>query len=745
MVPLPGSLLESLGPACPWVLLAVLTGAPQDVAPAGRERSGAIEVPLVPMPGAPVLGLTVAASFLDFDADGWIDLYVHYSGRLWRNQEGRGFVLAADLDAFLPRTVGRYGASCADYDGDGLADIACEPRADCLYVLRNLDGAGSFQEIARDPALLLDPPGCFMLGETFCWADVDDDGDLDLWATAYPSSVVPGSGGNQFLENLGPTGPGGAYRFRRATDSSGLGNPPEVSRPEGAQFVDVDRDGDLDAFANGTLYRNVTDSTGARFVPLVGAPVGLTLVDRLDEGVLFLDYDLDGDQDLLVVYHPDIVLWENRGDGTFFQADDALDQPGVGDRTGCSAEDWDLDGDLDLTTAGTFRRNLLMETGTPFLRIASEALPPASVSSPAWGDWDRDGDLDCVLSNHDNRGLFYENTTYGPDTPAARKRSVRVRPVRNSERVERGLETEFGATVELRVHDDPSGFVRRRFVASSHGYLQQSEYALTLALPPAHALQATPSVLFDLVVDFPSLPANGIVRIGPAVNPVLGALSLETLAAHEVTVFRSGLVRIGGIDHPPRPEVETRLFSSGCLAEPAPGAPLERPATVAEPWLVGLELDTSDALDSARLEELVLDGQLAPPAPGHEANVILLDVTGGEPRRVVQETRATAPRNDRSFLPLDWPLEPGHRYRLLCRVTALRASPLAAGRSADLMNRGALACPAAGRDDRIAAEAELDPTRTWMELRYRPGRSRPDGRRRGRAGADGAVGTRKQP
>src|SRR5262249_16751508 len=152
----------------------------------------------------------------------------------------------------------------------------------------------------------------------------------------------------------------GAYRFALRTEESGLGIPPNTQRPEGAQFADVDRDGDVDAYANGTLYQNRSDASGPRFHQLLRRTTGITLPTSLDEGALFFDYDLDGDLDLLVVYKGlGNKIWENRGDGTFIEAVGALESPGSGSTTGCSAEDWDLDGDLDITTGGVFRRNLL--------------------------------------------------------------------------------------------------------------------------------------------------------------------------------------------------------------------------------------------------------------------------------------------------------------------------------------------------------------------------------------------------
>lgn len=709
--------------------------AAQSAAPGTSPRPellGGVDVPLERLPDVPTFNSS-GGSFLDYDRDGWVDYFTNSNGGLWRNENGgTSFVRIADLDQYLPPIdFDRYGASAGDYDNDGLPDIAQSPRQGCFYLLHN-EGGGVFREVATDPSVLATPIPCGMDGESFVWGDVDADGDLDLWLTAYPPDVSPGSTGNLFLENLGPTGPGGAYRFEERTATSGLGNPPNVNRPEGAQFVDVDRDGDLDGFANGTLYQNVSDASGVRFVPLVRQPTGILLASVLDEGTVFLDHDLDGDLDLVLVLRGRNVLYENRGDSTFVDASaEWLDTPAAGATEGCSAEDWDLDGDLDLTTSNVFRRNLLVESGTPFLRQATTAISGTLLNFclPSWADWDKDGDLDCALANFQGRGAFLRNTLFDADTPVTRRNSVRVVPVGDSPTLADGTESEFGATVELRVRGDTSGHVRRRFVASSHGYLQQSEYALTLALPPGpDPLEPARGVQFELVVDFPSLPAGGIQRLDRHVNPVLGALELEALAGAEVRVFESGLVRIGERDHAPTGAFDARVWSTGALLLPVLATPTPAPTPVPEPaWIVGLELVTRADAGAVQTSELVLDGALAPGGPARcDSNLLLWDVTPGEaPVLLAAETRATSPRNQRSFLPLDWRLKPGRHYRVLARVTSLRPStlaPAAPERAVEVL--GGLSFP--GRNPCATPGSPLsvvDPGTTWLELRYHEGRT----------------------
>jgi hypothetical protein len=145
-------------------------------------------------------------------------------------------------------------ALLVDWDGDGDRDLAAIVRAD--VVLFANDGSGRFQW-----KTLIQAPGTVMLSA----ADFDEDGDLDLYATAYarpdeddawpvPYHDAENGQPNVLIENLGD------WRLANATDERGLGrNNTRFSFAAG--WEDYDEDGDQDLyvandFGRNCLYRN---------------------------------------------------------------------------------------------------------------------------------------------------------------------------------------------------------------------------------------------------------------------------------------------------------------------------------------------------------------------------------------------------------------------------------------------------------------------------------------------------------
>lgn len=665
----------------PLALLLALPAAAQD-----------LKVQLLTTPSWPAgLGITRTSgvSWGDLDGDGWVDFFGAYSGQVWRNREGRDW--ARYPDVLAPKS--RYGQAIADYDNDGDGDVATEPRSNVdegMNLLQNLFGVTQWVDVASDPNIVDVKP--YGNAETNAWADVDFDGWIDLFVPVYPSWVY-GAPGNFFLHSLGPTGPGGEVRFTEMSAQAGLDNVPGTVRPEGTEFHDVDSDGDLDLYSGGALYSNRSTPGVPLFDALDPSTSGIPYPDVLDEGLVFLDYDLDGDLDLLIswcVGPPRIRMLENRGDGRFFLTPEKVIEDNAATHClGVTRADFDGDGDIDFTTSDVFHRNTFVETGNREFVPATHTIPPdhLSQSTLAWADWDRDGDLDLLIGTGLDQGYLYDNTLYDDATPLAERRYARVRPARDSAAVARGLENEFGATAELRVEGDPAAWRRRQLVSSSGGYVNQHEYALHFGLP-ADPLPSDPEhdLRFDVVVDFPSDPAVGMERVDRRVNPVLGRIDLAELTDREITVLRGGRVLLNGCTYEPVAGNATRMHTStGGLAVPDDAAPLTDPTDAPNAdWYVGLDFDTQLATGPLRLKEVLLDGRVdatAPTCSGPEERLVVWDVTDPQqPFRVPNGRRDVVRngRNHRTALAMDTLLAPQRDYRVVARVDLLRATPIAA-------------------------------------------------------------------
>ncbi len=379
---------------------------------------------------------------LDFDRDGWMDLFFVNGWRLeGGTPEGVGSVLYrnrgdgtfADVTRKAGLEVHAYGmgAAAGDYDNDGFPDLYVTILG--LNRLYRNNGDGTFSDVTID-AGVVDPSW----GASAAWLDADNDGKLDLFVTNYvrwtPSQdqwcgYGPGvkhyctpeiftGDSSRLFRNLG----GG--RFRDVTKEAGLFNP--SGKALGVALWDFDGNGLMDLVVaedtqpdkiylnrGGFRFEEVGTRNGFGFSESGQARAGmgvdvadagndgrgvvavtnfsyegigfyrwgsdLNFIDQavpagigqpslltLGFGLLFLDYDLDGWQDLLAInghiddlvetvqtrltYRQRPLLFRNRGEGRFLpmgrEAGPALDQAYAG--RGAAAIDYDNDGDLDL-------------------------------------------------------------------------------------------------------------------------------------------------------------------------------------------------------------------------------------------------------------------------------------------------------------------------------------------------------------------------------------------------------------
>jgi hypothetical protein len=281
-------------------------------------------------------GWGVSAAFVDYDADGWLDLYVGnyliYSlegdidclavtgrtdycppnsyrpqpDRLFRNRGDGTFVdvtqRALQGGAFGPA----LGVSTADFDGDGRIDIYVgnDGQPNQLWINQ---GDGTFRDAAFVSGAAVSGAGEAEASMGIDAGDFDNDGDEDLFITNWLSQM------NVLYENTG----GGVFEDRKA--ASGLGAPSLAKTGFGTAWLDYDNDSWLDLLTlNGSvasiesqaregdpfplrmraqLYRNRGDRTFEDVSARAGEPFTLLDVSR---GAAFGDVDNDGDTDVVV-------------------------------------------------------------------------------------------------------------------------------------------------------------------------------------------------------------------------------------------------------------------------------------------------------------------------------------------------------------------------------------------------------------------------------------------------------------
>ncbi|MBC7821736.1 MAG: VCBS repeat-containing protein, partial [Planctomycetaceae bacterium] len=180
-------------------------------------------------------------------------------------------------------------------------------------------------------------------------------------------------------------------------------------------------------------FTDVTESSGIRFIHDNGATGEKLLPETMGGGCAFLDYDGDGDQDILFVNScrwvwdtrpaevpPTMALYRNDGNGKFAEVtkETGLDVTFYGQ--GIAVGDYDSDGDVDLflsavgpnktegeklrTEQGSGPNRLFRNDSGKFVDATAEA--GVAGCEDDWGtscgflDYDNDGDLDLFVANY---------------------------------------------------------------------------------------------------------------------------------------------------------------------------------------------------------------------------------------------------------------------------------------------------------------------------------------------------------
>jgi hypothetical protein len=258
-----------------------------------------------------LIGAGAAAA--DVDGDGLVDLFVasvEAPGALYRNQGSMRFADVTAASGIDLRRRGSTGAAFADVDGDADPDLLVGTLGGPLCLFRN-DGGGRFTDVT--PTSGLDSGFAVT---TMTLADVEGDGDLDLYAATYKvrnalDAYTPQARAfDQVVRKVGGTYqvvPEWQHEFR-IEDRPDLGGIVRSQRAERDLFYLNDGAGHFAAQpTDGARWR---DEDGK---PLLGAPDFFSLAAR------FHDVNGDGAPDLYVCndFEDPDQFWLNDRQGGF--------------------------------------------------------------------------------------------------------------------------------------------------------------------------------------------------------------------------------------------------------------------------------------------------------------------------------------------------------------------------------------------------------------------------------------------
>jgi hypothetical protein len=245
----------------------------------------------------------------------------------------------------LPISIGQSSIERAiwlDFEGDGDLDIFCNTGGFPLLYLN--DGEGNFTESAAGMGFNNNS------GITSAAADMNNDGFTDIYTCSYGSA-------NRLYKNIA----GG-----NVEDISFSAHVADYNKGVSQSWGDYDNDGFLDLYVSNIqsnrniLYKNLGDETFSDVTYDAG------VADAGDARTsAWVDFNNDGLMDLFTTNHiNENRLYQNNGDGTFTDMAEEWNIRNPEDGFGISWGDYDLDGDQDVLICGhTYSVKLLRNDG----------------------------------------------------------------------------------------------------------------------------------------------------------------------------------------------------------------------------------------------------------------------------------------------------------------------------------------------------------------------------------------------
>jgi hypothetical protein len=385
-------------------------------------------------------------AFLDYDNDGWMDLFLVNSGpcdiytpkkplrhALYRNNRNGTFTDVTGKAGLGASTTFGMGVAVGDYDNDGYPDLFVTGYGRSILFHNN--GNGTFTDVS-------DKTGLGLTGWTTSavWFDYDNDGRLDLYVCSYIDYTnkipCPDSLGRRHYCTPTMYNPTHALLFHNNGDGTFTDVTPgteianAMGKGLGVVATDINNDGRTDLFvANDTVENFLFVNRGNNKWQEIGAVAGVGFGEngqaRSSMGVDAADINAGGWEDLFVsnINYEMFSLYTNNKNETFF---DAAHKHGLAEATrllsgwGAKFFDYDNDGGVDLILATghpddmveSYYENvkykeplLLFHQEKGLLRNVSAQAGPAfrkahAARGLAVGDYDNDGFADVLVATN---------------------------------------------------------------------------------------------------------------------------------------------------------------------------------------------------------------------------------------------------------------------------------------------------------------------------------------------------------
>src|SRR6266478_2010117 len=365
--------------------------------------------------------LGAGACFLDYDADGKIDIFLVDNGPgggivLYHNM-GDGKFEDVTSKSGLDPSLHAISCTAGDFDNDGAADLAVA-LSDGVRLLHN-EKNGTFKDVTEASGLKNDGAN---LGITF--VDYDHDGDLDLFITRTLRNAPSPATGQPIALPSGLEFPGnvmwrnnGNGTFTDVTMAAGLSADPSVS----SVGSDYNNDRAIDLVV--TDIKGPSIFANPREGKFSTPDVGLSLFSRLPMGIAVLDFNHDSWMDLALTNGASpngvtaLALWRNDQGKHFKKV--PLPETNWTRAYGVAAIDYDNDGWVDLVAVGETRDGkgevrLFRNLGPDGFRdvTADVGLDKLALKDPRailTADYDSDGATDLFITQNHGPALLLRN------------------------------------------------------------------------------------------------------------------------------------------------------------------------------------------------------------------------------------------------------------------------------------------------------------------------------------------------